>query len=130
MSYENIKESCLRDFAKSVDYWFLEEIDLKIKNSNVVNFAGRLSTIVGYQTMKPLNRDDKACPWSIAMCKRLFMELPCPVAKEVTKTWRTKNGMKLFETAKLAETESDKYSPVTQLPNKNNFNHPMNRINV
>jgi hypothetical protein len=62
MSYDKIKESCLRDFGKPVDYWFLEEMDLTIKNSNVLNFVRQLFTIVGYQTMKPVNRDDKTCP--------------------------------------------------------------------
>jgi hypothetical protein len=85
MPYDKIKESCLRDFGKSVVYWFLEEMDLTIKSNNVVKFARRLSTIVGYQTLKPIDREDKTCPWSIAMCKRLFMELPRPVAKEVMK---------------------------------------------
>jgi hypothetical protein len=58
MSYEKIKKSCLRDFGKSVDYWFLEEMDLTIKINNVVYFARRLFTIVGYQTIKPINDGD------------------------------------------------------------------------
>jgi hypothetical protein len=80
------------------------KMDLTIKNNNVDNFVRELFTIVGYQTMKPINRDDKACLWSIAMCKRLFVELPRPVAKEAIKIWRSKNGMKLLKTAELAQT--------------------------
>jgi hypothetical protein len=57
------------------------------------------------------------------------MELLRPVAKEVMKIWRTKNGMKLFETAELAQTALDKYSPHDSTPNKKHFNHAMNRIN-
>jgi hypothetical protein len=121
MSDDKIKESCLRDFGKPVDYWFLEEMDLTIKNKNVVNFVRRLFTIVGYQKMKLVNCDDKTCPWSIAMCKRLFMELPRPVAKEVMKIWRSKNEIKLFLTAELAQTELDKYSPCDSAPQQKNF---------
>jgi hypothetical protein len=74
MSFDKIKESCFRDYGNSVDYWFLEEMEPTIKKNIVVNFVRRTFTIVGYQTMKPVNRADKACQWSIAMCKRLFME--------------------------------------------------------
>jgi hypothetical protein len=116
MSYNKIHISCLREFGKPVDYWFLEEMDLTIKNNNVVNIVRRLFTIVGARTIKPLNRDNETCPWSIAMCKRLFMELSRPVAKEVMKIWRSKNGMKLFKTAELAQTDLNKYSPCDSAP--------------
>jgi hypothetical protein len=128
MSYDKIKESCLRDFGKPVDYWFLEEMDLTIKNNNVVNFVRRLVTIVGNHTMKPVNLDDKNYPWCIAMRKRLFMELPCRVANEVMKVWRSKIGMQLFETTELAQTELDKYSPCDTAPQQKTF-QPRNEQN-
>jgi hypothetical protein len=56
MSYEEIKNSRLQDFGKSINFWFLEEIEVGMKNKNVMGFTRRLFTITGYQSQNHLIR--------------------------------------------------------------------------
>jgi hypothetical protein len=59
VTYNEIKESCLRGFGKLFDYWFEKDITLAIGNNNIMASARRSFTITGYQTPKPLNRDQR-----------------------------------------------------------------------
>jgi hypothetical protein len=107
-SWDDLKNTCFRDFRKPLTYWIKEDWGHKLVDKYLQTWAMRYYDIVSRQTNDVLDRDSKTSPHQFWMQIRLMSELPISVRHKVLAMWNAKGGGSLYELVEIVQRELDK----------------------